>query len=92
VDATHHYSVSGAELQAAVTADPCLLLAPGIADRYRLLLDRAEPNQPRWVAIARNLDERTYAIVTRDADEIRLGLARDTDQESAPQMPGEAVR
>lgn len=50
-------------------------LARDLADRYHVHLDGLDARRrPRYVAIARNLDVRPYAVVTSDPQELRDAL------------------
>jgi hypothetical protein len=58
----------GLEAWATLTRD--------LADRYHVHLDGLDPRRGlRFVAVARSLDVRPYAIVTSDPDELREALA-----------------
>ncbi len=51
------------------------LLTRAVADRYRLRVDEANPRgKPRYIAVARSLDVRPYAVVTSDPAELLTAL------------------
>ncbi len=53
-------------------------LARDLADRYYVHVDGLDARRAlRYVAIARNLHVRPYAVVTRDPDEMRQALAHE---------------
>ena len=57
--------------------DSWVELSRDLADRYHVHFDGRYPRrQVRYVAVARSLDVRPYAIVTADPDELRLELGR----------------
>jgi hypothetical protein len=46
-----------------------------IAGRYRLCVDAGDPRgKPRYIAVARSLDVRPYAVVTSDPAELLTAL------------------
>jgi hypothetical protein len=54
------------------------LLAQAVADRYRIHLDGADPRRKiRYIAVARSLDVRPYAVVTSDPAELLTALGSD---------------
>ena len=61
-------------------------LAHDLADRYHVHLDGLDARRGlRYVAVARNLDIRPYAVVSSDPDEVREAL------EQGPAGPGAAA-
>jgi hypothetical protein len=56
---------------------PDALCAGKLAGRYRVFYDDRDPRRPvRYVAIARSLAIRPYAVVTADLDELRRVVER----------------
>jgi hypothetical protein len=52
------------------------VVASELASRYFLYTDGRDPRRPvRYVAVARNLDVRPYAVVTPDLRELRAAMA-----------------
>ena len=70
--------MSGSDLPVSnnmVHANAWATLARDVAARYRLLLERRDPRTDlRYVAVARSLDVRPYAVVTSDLEELRQAL------------------
>jgi hypothetical protein len=61
-------AVGDDQLQAVVASE--------LASRYFLYTDSRDPRRPvRYVAVARNLDVRPYALVTPDLRELRAAMA-----------------
>jgi hypothetical protein len=52
------------------------VVASELADSYYLYTDGRDPCRPvRYVAVARNLDIRPYAVITPDLRELRAAMA-----------------
>jgi predicted transcriptional regulator len=63
-DGSHHADGGG-------TAPGWETIARQLADRYRVHVDSAtRPGDPRYVAVARSLNVRPYAVVTTDPAEL----------------------
>jgi hypothetical protein len=75
--------IPGCESLAADRApDICqaAFLAGEIGERYRVFADHRDPRRPlRYVAVARSLAIRPYAVVTSDPDELRRIAAGNAD-------------
>lgn len=67
----------------AVNDEAWTTLARDVEDRYHLHLERKDAESDlRYVAVARSLDVRPYAVVTTDLDELRRALC-DGDEQPA---------
>jgi hypothetical protein len=67
-------------------------LACELADRYRVQLDGLGARRPlRFIAVARNLDIRPYAIVTSDPRELRAAVS-DPEAYGEPPAPPRRAR
>lgn len=61
----------------AMRANLWAALVCDVGERYRLHLERKDVrNEPRYVAVARSLNVRPYAVVTTDLDELRQALGQ----------------
>lgn len=68
-------------------------LAEDIADRYRVHVDRASPSgRLRYIAVARRLDTRPYAIVTSDRAELLQALGSWVHEPGTPESARQAAR
>jgi hypothetical protein len=64
---------------------PDAFLGDELAGHYRLFADGRDPRRPiRYVAMARSLEIRPYAVVTDDLDELRRVVARGADVRTLP--------
>jgi hypothetical protein len=75
----------------AAQADAWAKLSRDLGGRYRLHLERKDAQGDlRYVAVARSLDVRPYAVVTADFDEFHralgTGVARPGTPETQPRM------
>jgi hypothetical protein len=56
---------------------PLEMLPGEVAGRYRIHVDAADVRgEPRYTAVARSLQVRPYAVVTRDPSELMKALGR----------------
>lgn len=91
--ASWRHSVNENAARLASTIDGWAALANDLADRYEIHLDRRDPNREvRFVAVARTLNVRPYAIITSDANELRQAVAQGDAGPQAPETPGRAKR
>jgi hypothetical protein len=79
------------------SADAWAALANDVDKRYRLQLERTDAESSlRYVAVARSLDVRPYAVVTTELDELRRALGQGNvppcTSEAQPPASGDAER
>lgn len=68
-------------------------LACDLADRYRVQLEGLGARRGlRFIAVARNLDVRPYAVVTSDPHELRAAVSNAGELNGEPPAPPRRVR